>query len=1416
MTLALVDGKARLTLERPDLGPSVSGRIEVEWPQVTALPDAKDKSPPGNGLRNRRGRLRSASLFVGGARLEQRTAGATLPAGGISRLDLVLEKGRIVLGGRVESGDRAADFTARVAIGPGTGPRLRIGIEDVRIHGTPPLPVSAIASAALAVLRGEGDGRLTPTDAGFEVDLLGPTLDEILVAEGWRLPDSGDLRLTAVAVSAKGIELSWLADSVEPPRAPLGPTDELETAPATEVITLPPSPPPPTEVAAPPLPPPPPPVVAAPPPPPPPEVAPPPPPAPPAPPVAESEVATLRRAIESAGSEEARAELYQRLAAACERAGDEAGAVSALRQCIEGAPAGALVGAAWRRIVELYARGGDPHAAARALIASADDARTGAGEKERAATLVAAAEILRKRLGLRDDAGMLLERARALDPDSAEALEGLEAIAAEAGDAERLAEVLERKLAIAARGPVEKKEILVKLAEIYDGPLKRPDRARETHERALEIDPDFAASRLWLGRDAWARGDAAAAARDIARALETAPGGTAAIDLLAHDETLSAAVATERARLRLAGPGGAGAALSLLRPISPAALGEDGLALRADLGERARAPGDALPALQELRRRARAAGHATGELDLRIRAIAGEGPKEVPTVDELERQLLSNPADDTAAEALAGRYAALADPTRRAEALAGLLSRAAGLSPDRQRTLYATVGESAEASGDLARAEQAYWRAAQIEAEPALRANHLCSHARMLLARGEVATAVSELESALEAAPQHAGALALLADISFRTQNWAAARELYDALEATAEAPDVIPRAELVHRRAILAHRAGDTHTSEALFRELAILNPTHADARRALAELARARGELATAAQRLEEVLRLLPAGAIAELADVRQRLGTIYAEECEWELARSTLELVLAHDPSRAQAIEILIDAYEQLGLSAAAAEACGRLSRVIDEPSRRAAALYRQAEILRTRLDDANGALDAYLRSSDLDPGFLPARLRLVDHFWRAGDLDVVADLAGDLRSVPFSPEGSADLVVRLGIAGAPTRADRTARSPFASAPALGPAAARALADAAGRDQELLARGIGALDPMLTRARAWAGSGEAALMRALADLALEHPTEPGPALALGRFAELVGRRALAGAAYGLHAFMVADGVGARQLAGLVPPGLVRPEAVRVGGPVDHPDFAGPARRALARLAPALLGFETERAAPKPTEGSGLPPARAGELRRIGDLLGAPPFVVAPDAIETDTADDRRRLRVILTQPAGLLVATGAGAVSEHAWSFIAARALETLRSGLWMAGLAGAEGLARLLEGARAVLSETPIDEPRARAVADWLSKPEVALFLGPPEERVETLAAVEAALAALPDWNALTRAAQHTRNRIGLIGCADPSAALGMLKAEDRNAGSVGDSPDARREFLRRAASGDLLRFMFSPTYEAAFS
>src|SRR6185503_3337338 len=183
--------------------------------------------------------------------------------------------------------------------------------------------------------------------------------------------------------------------------------------------------------------------------------------------------------------------------------------------------------------------------------------------------------------------------------------------------------------------------------------------------------------------------------------------------------------------------------------------------------------------------------------------------------------------------------------------------------PTEQAAAHAAAGKSAEAGGDLERAEQAYWRAASIEAEPTLRANYLVAHARLLVARGDVDTARGQLESAR-------------------------ARDLYTLLETAPETGDVIPRELLVQRRAVLADRLGDTNEAETLYRELAILNPQRLGARKALAELARTRGDLPSAIQRLEEVLRLTPSDASGDLLDVRQRLGALNAELGEWEAAR------------------------------------------------------------------------------------------------------------------------------------------------------------------------------------------------------------------------------------------------------------------------------------------------------------------------------------------------------------------------------------------------------------------------------------------------------------------------------------------------------------------------------------------------
>ena len=342
-----------------------------------------------------------------------------------------------------------------------------------------------------------------------------------------------------------------------------------------------------------------------------------------------------------------------------------------------------------------------------------------------------------------------------------------------------------------------------------------------------------------------------------------------------------------------------------------------------------------------------------------------------------------------------------------------MLRRALGLTPERRKAIYASVGESAEASGDLDRAEQAYYRAATIEAEPAQRASFLVSHARVLLARGETETAISDLEEALARVPDHAGALALLGDIAFRLQDWPRARQIYASLAAAPDAAEVVSREVLICRRAQIAQAMGEESEAENHFREVAILNPRHVEAREALAEIALRRGDFGGGALRLEEVLRLLPLDALDRLArrapapgrrvSAAARLGRRRATTSSWCWRRSRRARCRSRSSSTSTC-------------------ACRRIAR-----RRRRAAAWRactpgrdgarrsctaRAEILRRFLEDESGAVDAYLRALDSDLQFAPALARLADVAWRRGDFDEVAELASELAdgAVRATPDGN----------------------------------------------------------------------------------------------------------------------------------------------------------------------------------------------------------------------------------------------------------------------------------------------------------------------------------------------------------------------------------------------------------------------
>ena len=114
MALALADGRALLTIENRDLGTTIVEHVVVDWPDVSVLPE---KGRP-NGLRKRRGRLRAANLLVDGTRLALLAEGTPL-TGGLTRIALTFEKGRLVVSGSVSAAGRDADFKGRVRLGPG-------------------------------------------------------------------------------------------------------------------------------------------------------------------------------------------------------------------------------------------------------------------------------------------------------------------------------------------------------------------------------------------------------------------------------------------------------------------------------------------------------------------------------------------------------------------------------------------------------------------------------------------------------------------------------------------------------------------------------------------------------------------------------------------------------------------------------------------------------------------------------------------------------------------------------------------------------------------------------------------------------------------------------------------------------------------------------------------------------------------------------------------------------------------------------------------------------------------------------------------------------------------------------------------------------------------------------------------------
>ncbi len=633
-----------------------------------------------------------------------------------------------------------------------------------------------------------------------------------------------------------------------------------------------------------------------------------------------------------------------------------------------------------------------------------------------------------------------LKEAYGCDPDDSDIAYELRAVAMARGEWSLTAELLRREIA-GAPSPRDQGALHLELAMVYDEKLLDPEQARKHYERALELDPSIPAAPRPLARIY----ELAGRYRDAAGLLEQAAQLAGANDRPA----LFARAAADAARA----------------------------------GDRHRAV--------ELAGIAAAAADATGnrEAAARARAEAVRLAAE-PTRDEASlRELQAREGDFT-------RAVGAADGAAMETAARNLLA----VSPTHTQA-FRLLLDRASARADWSAAVDLYASRAAAEPDPTEQASLWFELGRLHAERRQDPRAArAAWERALAADPQYAPALDSLAELTHEVGDVAAAAELYARLPANASR---LPADVLMMRRAELAEAMEDDARALTLAQQAARLNPSRRDLYQLCARLAGKLGDLDAAIKASRAALELVVPGDIAATTAARAELAELCRKAGDTVGAVYYFELVVGEEPHHARALEALADLYVERGNWGGAARALRTLAGLAGAPSARAAVLFRLGELLLSQLGDTAGADDAFLRASDIDPAHGPTLRRLIDVYWRAGDVGALLDVAQELArsGALLEPATSRPTLARTVIAAATSAAmnlaDRVTRHlDFDAAPRLAAALAElvgkpgepTLEDAAAAVLELARRGHVNGADVIAAARAMSGKAGAEVARAL----------------------------------------------------------------------------------------------------------------------------------------------------------------------------------------------------------------------------------------------------------------------------------------------------------------------------------------
>jgi Tfp pilus assembly protein PilF len=519
--------------------------------------------------------------------------------------------------------------------------------------------------------------------------------------------------------------------------------------------------------------------------------------------------------------------------------------------------------------------------------------------------------------------------------------------------------------------------------------------------------------RLLLSLGQWQQADeilARAGLIDTENAKEEATDDSADLSFEDIDEP---SLVVQRARARMEGEAGVAAAYAVLKSTDLGSLPVAGLALRAELARKVGNETDVSDVLTEAATRLDPASSDSVVATLNATdrdaflSLADLGmPSGVGPLPLLERLAERGPIDASTAVQLAILYEALQDVEGKQHKLRLLIEPGSPTSlflhPAVRGRLWIKLALLAAKKAETANAEECFGFALAQQVEGSIRAGWLVARADFSVGQKALESAVADLDEALSEDPNHTGALAAFAELSYRLQDWAEARGAYDALAAKEDSASVVSPVTLSFRRAELAEMFGDEEAAEASYRKVLEFDNLHVAAREALAQFAYIRQDFDEVVSLLTLALQAIPAEAAARRVQMQERLAECLLALDDAATARSYLEDAIRLEPMRLSALQRLTQAAEMLGDHATAASLWNRLSRLYTLPRERARALFREGELQRVFLQNTTAAVDAYLRSADMDPTFAPALVRLVPFYWERGEVLDVAGVAADLHA------------------------------------------------------------------------------------------------------------------------------------------------------------------------------------------------------------------------------------------------------------------------------------------------------------------------------------------------------------------------------------------------------------------------------